>query len=528
MKPFGDESSEDSESEPEFSRNGTSSTFALGWDTLANFNKATAWSKHDAQEKTQTVVKRSYNNKNRAAAAAENPKRRKSGTFSKNGADYGRVEQLLQQTCKCAFQNCFKQFQLKELVVFLQKFWSMPKPNQDHLLSTAFGGSGDIQKWNVVGFEVRNRVCLVTILGIGKGRLARTEAGAQDLRCGTQQRGSTVQSESVRAFFHNAYAKLGECLPDKFIRRSKSKRSCGSDSSDGEVASDPGDDDRDLLEWLDRSDTAVHNACVNAATLAKRWLPPGNLAELFDHYQTVQQLLECPAASFNTFVRVYQADWKDVLGFRHKTEFTVCDVCEQLKLQLHDKNVPLSEKLGAVTQYRRHLKDQYNDRSIAWQLCDVANQRDGDVLVLWLDAMEQAKFAVPRHRGLRTSSSTSKLQKPRMKLHGCWAFGFTLQLWCLDETSKHDSACIIEILARTIQRAFEICDQNQIQRPRHVCIVADNTVREAKNRFVMAWVHHQIARGRFRNGTLMMLRKSHTHDRIDQLRGNTEQKTGEL
>lgn len=96
----------------------------------------------------------------------------------------------------------------------------------------------------------------------------------------------------------------------------------------------------------------------------------------------------------------------------------------------------------------------------------------------------------------------SKLQKPRMKLHGCWAFGFTLQLWCLDETSKHDSACIIEILARTIQRAswlkltfsdyavtacdcmlvcwspessleaFEICDQNQIQRPRHVCIVA--------------------------------------------------------
>jgi hypothetical protein len=43
---------------------------------------------------------------------------------------------------------------------------------------------------------------------------------------------------------------------------------------------------------------------------------------------------------------------------------------------------------------------------------------------------------------------------------------------------------------------------------------ADNTVREAKNRFVMAWVHHQIARGRFRSGTLMMLRKSHTHDRI--------------
>ena len=30
----------------------------------------------------------------------------------------------------------------------------------------------------------------------------------------------------------------------------------------------------------------------------------------------------------------------------------------------------------------------------------------------------------------------------------------------------------------------------------------------------MAWLHHQIARGRFRSGTLLMLRKSHTHDRI--------------
>ena len=48
------------------------------------------------------MVKRSYNNKKRAAAAAENPNGRKSGVFAKQGADYGRVEQLLQQDCKCA------------------------------------------------------------------------------------------------------------------------------------------------------------------------------------------------------------------------------------------------------------------------------------------------------------------------------------------------------------------------------------------------------------------------------------------
>lgn len=170
----------------------------------------------------------------------------------------------------------------------------------------------------------------------------------------------------------------------------------------------------------------------------------------------------------------------DLAAWFRPLRFTVCDVCEQLKSQLHDKSVPLAEKLGAVTRYQQHLKDQYIDRSVAWQMCDVANCQDGDVLVLWLDAMEQAKFAIPRHRGLRTASATfltqkildlvqnmsntadrflilfsmlrSKLQKPRMKLHGCWAFGYTLQLFCLDDTSKHDATCIIEILALTIQK----------------------------------------------------------------------------
>ena len=41
----------------------------------------------------------------------------------------------------------------------------------------------------------------------------------------------------------------------------------------------------------------------------------------------------------------------------------------------------------------------------------------------------------------------SKLQKPRMKLHGAWNFGFTLDLHCIDE---------IEILAQSIQRVSQL------------------------------------------------------------------------
>lgn len=199
---------------------------------------------------------------------------------------------------------------------------------------------------------------------------------------------------------------------------------------------------------------------------------------------------------------MYQSEWKDVLAFRHKTElldkpfnaylvdlwawfmcslrFTVCDICESLKSQLHDPHVPLPQKLGNAATYRDHLQAQYQDRSVCWQLCDISNAREGDVLVCWLDAMEQAKFAIPRCRGLRTSSATSvtevfclrqstfqmwlfltsarsKLQKPRMKLHGAWFFGYCLDLHCIDETNKHDAACIIEVISQGVQRVTCWC-----------------------------------------------------------------------
>lgn len=94
-----------------------------------------------------------------------------------------------------------------------------------------------------------------------------------------------------------------------------------------------------------------------------------------------------------------------------------------------------------------------------------------------------------------------------MKLHGCWIYGYTLDLHCLDETSKHDAACIIEILAQSIQRVtfsnymilhvdfccvwvwtwngnnlnpiplqvFDICNDRQVAPPRHLIVVVPRT-----------------------------------------------------
>lgn len=113
---------------------------------------------------------------------------------------------------------------------------------------------------------------------------------------------------------------------------------------------------------------------------------------------------------FNSFSGTSFAVLLWVLMFKHahvwRRRFTVCDICEQFKSQLHDPAVPLPEKLGCVKAYRAHLKSQYSDRSLLWQLCDLAYSREGDIMLIWIDGMEQAKFAVPRSRGLKTASAT--------------------------------------------------------------------------------------------------------------------------
>ena len=108
-----------------------------------------------------------------------------------------------------------------------------------------------------------------------------------------------------------------------------------------------------------------------------------------------------------TFGRVYNESWRDVLVFRAKNEFSQCDICYQLKAQLRDPKLDLETKLGSLKTYRQHLHDQYVDRTVTWTLGDLSADPHSDIVVMWLDGMDQAKFALPRDPGLRTPASLS-------------------------------------------------------------------------------------------------------------------------
>lgn len=102
---------------------------------------------------------------------------------------------------------------------------------------------------------------------------------------------------------------------------------------------------------------------------------------------------------------VYQRRWKDVLGFRQRTMFSQCEICKTLKGDLGNKALTFDQKLGALEMYRAHLHDQFCDRTICWRMQAESADPSTDVLCIATDGLDQAKFAIPRDPGLRSSSA---------------------------------------------------------------------------------------------------------------------------
>ena len=84
--------------------------------------------------------------------------------------------------------------------------------------------------------------------------------------------------------------------------------------------------------------------------------------------------------------------------------FSQCELCFHFKRDLASaKNI--EEKLGTLIEYRRHLAEQYQDRSLLWMLQEASLDSMSDVLVCQIDGMNQGKFRLPRDPGLRCTAS---------------------------------------------------------------------------------------------------------------------------
>ena len=84
--------------------------------------------------------------------------------------------------------------------------------------------------------------------------------------------------------------------------------------------------------------------------------------------------------------------------------FSQCDLCYHFKDALANAR-NLEQKLGTLMEYRQHLADQYQDRTLLWTVQEASVDPMADVLVCQLDGMDQSKFRLPRDPRLRCTAS---------------------------------------------------------------------------------------------------------------------------
>ena len=228
----------------------------------------------------------------------------------------------------------------------------------------------------------------------------------------------------------------------RFVRRGRAshrKKDLDDDlPSDWEELESDVENKEELREWLTtqncKSTLLPHNQLV------RKYLPPGTVMDLFEHYKSTQTMLGCHCVAhlviirmrsflfwkhayvyflswkhklllnilhcrYGTFLDVYKRRWQDILRFRQKTLFTACEICSILKQQLGDRSLGVEGKLDALQQYRFHLHSQYRDRCCLWQLQSQSSEPNCEILFISTDGLDQAKFALPRHPDLRANAA---------------------------------------------------------------------------------------------------------------------------
>ena len=179
--------------------------------------------------------------------------------------------------------------------------------------------------------------------------------------------------------------------------------------------------------------------------------------------------------------------------------FTQCDLCYHFKDAINNA-ANLEEKLGALVKYREHLSSQYADRTIQWGLQELAVDPMSNLIVMQIDGMDQAKYKIPRDPKLKATASVilelchymfvvflvmnfyfntvlnlvnppgkfkcdifgtwlklrPSAKRPKMKVHGLWIFGYSLELRVMDETLRYDSSCITELIVAW-QKKLQTC-----------------------------------------------------------------------
>ena len=334
--------------------------------------------------------------------------------------------------------------------------------------------------------------------------------------------------KDILMFLWQIYHSAAEVLPTNW------KTVAGNEAPFPDDPADPEDDRERLIQSIAQTintrttDLEVNMIGPGTFQGPRRSLMHGSRTELYWEYRVFCETNKVQSASYTTFMKVTNKVLKpgqrgNHLRFRKKTEHGQCDVCYRLRQKVQ-KAKGDGDKMEFQKDLHRHYLSQWLDRQQYWSCRTMSQQWFSNVIsqnerlsqpsnVAWSlaciieDGMDQCKFKVPRLKGgARQSKLFQRLFRPTLHLSACWLHGYQMYLYVTDQDVKKDSCAQVEQLVRTLSDTWTTIGDL----PHGISWHQDNTYREGKNQFTMAFGCLMVALGVMRHFTASYLRTGHS------------------
>ena len=226
-------------------------------------------------------------------------------------------------------------------------------------------------------------------------------------------------------------------------------------------------------------------------------------------------------ACFTTFWTTWRKHYSHLLAHRRRNSFGKCNTCVKYKTVL--KLVHTSEgRVWWSRQYAHHLLSQFRDRGVYYhrrELSTLYSQGRLQVettLQLIVDALDQAKFCVPRH-----TPGAKQLQdcmRPRLHCVGVIAHGFLKAGYIIEPTIAKDSNVFVEVCVQSLHRVLLMCRERGLRPPDRIIIQADNAG-DSKNQDVFSMLASLVVSRLCKVAMMCYLRTGHSHEDVDAMFG---------
>jgi len=208
--------------------------------------------------------------------------------------------------------------------------------------------------------------------------------------------------------------------------------------------------------YMTNLDEAHH---VEPTHLAKRFLPPGRLADLFLAYQAYCKVHRVYQVGITTFRQVWRSGWDKVLRFRSTSAHAQCRRCQALKTKIkHADSIEMHASYCGLLL--RHLEAQWLDRKVYWSL-RTRSKTQQDILVGIVDGMDKSKFMFPRWRMGRAlkGPTVDSVKRPTLELSAVILHGHGTYLYITEESTRLGSNWAAEIVMRSVNAAWLRCQR---------------------------------------------------------------------